>query len=102
MRVGNHPFDKGGQGLIGEVAFELIPGTDLPTEATHFELEERSQATEDVVMNRALPAHEEAADVADLLERVVVALDLPLQAADVPEVAKGDLHALFFRGSLWA
>ena len=102
MRVFDHLFDEGGQSPVGEVAFELIPGTDLAAEAPLFELQEGSQRTEPVVGDGAFPAHEEAAHVADFLERVVGALALPLQAAHVLEVAEGDLHALFFRGSLWA
>ena len=99
MRVLDHGLDEGSYGLVSEVAFELIPRIDLPSEALFFELEESAQRTEEVVGDGAFPAHEKAAHMADCLEGVVVALDLPLQAAHVLEVAEGDLHALFFRGS---
>ena len=102
MRMFSHLVDEGGQGLVGEVAFELVPATDLAAGATFFKVQEGAQGTEDVVSDGALPTHEEAADMADFLERMVVALDLPLQAADVLEVAVRDLHALFLCGSLWA
>lgn len=98
MRVFGHAMDEGGNRLVGEVAFELVSATDLAGEAAHFEFEERPQRAEDMVADRAFPAHEEATDVADLLECVVVALDLPLATAHVPEVAEGDLHALFCVG----
>ena len=102
MRMFDHLVEEGGESLIGEVAFELIPSGDLTAGASLFKFEEGAQATEDMVVDRAFPAHEEASDVADLLEGMVVALDLPLQAADVLEVAVRDLHALFLCGSLWA
>ena len=42
MRMPALMLDEGGQGLIGEVALELVPGADLAGEAAHFECEERS------------------------------------------------------------
>ena len=99
MRVSDSMLDEGGQGLISEVALEVVPGADLDVEAPLFKLKEGAERAEDVVADRAFPAHEKAADVADLLEGMMVAFDLPLQAAHMLEVTKGDLHALFLCGS---
>ena len=49
-----------------------------------------------MVADGSFPAHEKATHVADCLERVVGALDLPLQATNVFEVAVRDLPALFW------
>lgn len=65
-------------------------------------MKESTQATEDVVADCLLPAHEEPFGVADLFEGAMITLDAPVLAVDVSEGAVSDFHALFFRGSYCA
>ncbi len=92
-------LNKGGHGLVGNVAFEAVPTFDLPAPALEFEFHERTQATEEVVADGLLAAHEEALGVADLLDRPMIALDGPVFPVRLLEGGPGDFHALFFRGS---
>ena len=97
-----HLVDEGSNRLVNEVAFEFIPTDNQATGASLLQLEEGAQGAEDVIANGPLPAHEELLGMADLLEGPMVTFNRPVLPVDVHEVAMGDFHALFFRGSYWA
>jgi hypothetical protein len=88
--------DKVRDGLIRQVAFEFIPGSDQAAGAFELQVQESPQRTEDVVTDGVLPTHEEPLGMADLLEGTMVALDAPMLTMNVAEEALGQLHALFF------
>jgi hypothetical protein len=85
--------------LIGEMAFERVPALDLSAPASNFQLHEGAQSAEEMVANGGLPAHEELLGAAELLEGAMVALDAPMLAMNMEEIAPSGFHALFFRGS---
>ncbi len=92
-------LDEAGHDGIGEVTFEPIPALDLAAPALEFEFDERTQATEEVVADGLLAAHEEALGVADLLDGTMITLNAPVFLMGMMEGAPSHFHALFFRGS---
>ena len=95
----NSLLDEVGHDGIGEVAFEAVPVLDLSTPALKFEFDKRAQATEEMVADGLLAAHEEPLRMADLLEGAMITLDGPMFLMGLMKGALGDFHALFFRGS---
>ena len=91
-----------GDCFVGEVTFEVVPAFDLTAPALEFHLHEGTQTTEEMVAHGPFPAHEELFRSTDLLARTMVAFDAPVLAMDIPEGAKGNFPALFFRGSYCA
>ncbi len=71
MRVFDYSFDEGGQSLVGEVAFELIPGVDPAGEAALFQFKERPQQAKDVVADRPFPNSLSAISTARRLSALV-------------------------------
>ena len=92
-------LDEVSHDCIGEVAFEPVPAFDLPSPALEFEFDEGTQATEEMVADGLLGAHEEALGMADLLERTMKTLNGPVFLMGLLESVQSHLHALFFRGS---
>ena len=92
-------LDEAGYGPVGNMALERVPAFDLATPASEFQLHERTQATEEVVADGLLAAHEEAFGVADLLDRPMIILDGPMFPVGLLEDVPSHFHALFFRGS---
>ena len=84
---------------VGEMTFEAVPAFDLAAPALEFQLDERTQATEEMVVDGSLPTHEEPLGVADLFNRTMITLDGPVFAMGMAEGMPSHFHALFFRGS---
>jgi hypothetical protein len=102
VRVRDRLPDKVRDGLIRQVAFEFIPGSDQSAGAFGLQVQESPQRTEEVVADGLLPTHAKPLGLAELLEGTMVALDAPMLAMHVAKVALGHLHALFFRESYCA
>ena len=71
MRAHDRLPDKVSDGLIREVAFEFIPGSDQTACALELQVHERPQRTEDVVANGVLPTHEEPLGMAGVIAEFV-------------------------------
>lgn len=102
VRVSDRLRDKARDGLIRQVAFEFIPGSDQAAGAFDLQVQERPQCAANLIADGLLPTHQEALGMAELLEGTMVALDAPVLTLHVAKVALDHLHALFFRGSYCA
>ena len=102
IRVSDRLPDKARDGLIRQVAFEFIPGSDQAAGAFDLQVQESPQRAEDVIADGLLPTHQEPLGMAELLEGTMVTLDAPMLTMHVAKVALSHLHALFFRGSYCA
>ena len=92
-------LDEVGHDGVGEMTFEAVPAWDLPAPALEFEFHERPQATEEMIADGLLAAHEEALGVADLLDGPMITLNRPVLPVGLLEGVPSHFQALFFRGS---
>ena len=98
MRVHNRLPDEVSDGLIGEVAFDFIPGSDQTAGAFELQVHEGAQRTEDVVADGVLPTHEEPLGMAELLEGTMERTRYPSAGDARGEKSPGPPSCAFF---LW-
>ena len=96
MGVHDRLSDEVSDGLIGEMAFDFIPGSDQTAGAFELQVHEGAQRTEDVVADGVLPTHEEPLGMAELLEGTMERTRCPSAGDARGEKSPGPLPFAFF------
>ena len=96
VRVRDRLSDEVSDGLIGEVAFDFIPGSDQTAGAFELQVHEGAQRTEDVVADGVLPTHEEPLSMTELLEGTMERTRYPSAGDARVERSPGPLPFAFF------